>query len=54
MSLEKAPPNEPSLIASPGILFAPKSVYKSPLFSNIELFKILTASFLLLPHKTHH
>ena len=53
MSLEKAPPNEPSLITSPGILFTPKSIYKSPLFSNTELFKILTASFLLIPHKTN-
>ena len=38
---------------STGILFAPKSIYKTPLSYNINLFSLLTASSLLIPHKIH-
>ena len=51
MSLKYVPPNAPSLISAIGVLFAPKSVYETPLSSNSELLKILTASFLLLSHE---
>ena len=50
MSLRYVPPNTPSLIISTGVLFAPKSVYKTPSSSNADL---LTALFLLTPHKIH-
>ena len=53
MSLKHVPPNAPSLITSIGVLFPLKCIYKTPLFSNTELFRILTASFLLIPHKLH-
>ena len=53
MSLKYAPANAPSLITSPGILFPPKPIYKTPLSSNTEVFRILTASFLLIPYKIH-
>ena len=36
-----------------GILFPPKSIYKTPLFFNTELFSLLTASYLLILHKIH-
>ena len=51
MSLKYVPPSAPSLIIFIGVLFAPKSIYKTSLSSNTELFRILTASFLLIPHK---
>ena len=53
MSLKYAPPNAPSLINLTGVLFAQKSIYKTPLSSNTELFSLLTASSLLIPHKIH-
>ena len=53
MSLKYEPPNMPSLITSAGVLFAPKSIYKTPLSSNTELFNLLTASSLLKFHKLH-
>ena len=53
MSLKYVPPNAPSLITSTGVLFAPKSIYNTPLSSNTELFNLLTASSLLIPHKIH-
>ena len=53
MSLKYVPPNAPSLITSTGVLFAPKSIYKTPLSSKTELFRISTASFLLIPHKIY-
>ena len=53
MSLKKVPPNALSLVISTGVLFAPKSIYKTPSSCNTELFKILAASFLLIPYKTH-
>ena len=43
----------PSLITSTGVLFAPNSIYKTPLCSKIELFSLLTASSLLITHKIH-
>ena len=49
MSIKYSPPNASSLITSTGVLFAPKSTYKTPLSSNTELFTILTASFLQIP-----
>ena len=48
-----APPNAPSLITSIGNLFVPKFFYKTPLSLNTELFSLLTASSLLIPHKIH-
>ena len=51
MSLKYVPPNTPSLITSAGASFAPKFVYKTALSSNRELFEILTALFLLIPHE---
>ena len=53
MSLKYAPPNAPSIIILTGVLFAPKSTYKTTLSSNTELFSLLTASSLLIPHKIH-
>ena len=53
MPLKYVPPNAPSLITSMAVLFAPKSVYKTPLSSNTELFNLLTASPLLMLHKIH-
>ena len=53
MSLKYAPPNAPSLIILTGVLFAQKSIYKTPLSSNTELFTLLTASSLLIRHKIH-
>ena len=53
MSLKYVPANAPFLITLPGILFPPKTIYKAPLSSNTEVFRILTASFLLIPHKIH-
>ena len=53
MSLRYVPPDAPSQITSTGVLFALKSFYKTPLSSNAELFKILTASFSLISHKIH-
>ena len=38
---------------SVGMLFAPKSIYKTPLSSNTELVNLLMASFLLAAHKIH-
>ena len=51
--LEYVPPNTPSLIILTGVLFAPKSIYKTPLSSKTELFSQLTASSLLALHKIH-
>ena len=48
-----APPNVPPVIISAGVSFAPKSIYKTPLSSNTELFSLLTALSLLAPHKIH-
>ena len=53
MSLKYVPLNAPSLITSIGVLFTPKSIYKTPLTFNTELFNLLTTSFLLIPHKIH-
>ena len=53
MSLKLVPPNAPSLIISTGVLFAPKSIYKTPLSSNTESVSLLTASSLPIPHKIH-
>ena len=53
MSLKQVPPNATTLIISTGVLFAPKSIYKTPLSSNKELFSLLTASSLLISHKIH-
>ena len=53
MSLKLVPPNAPSLITSTGVLFAPKSIYKTTLSSNTESFSLLTASSLPIPHKIH-
>ena len=53
MSLKYVPPNGPSLITWMGVLFASKSIYKTPLSSKTGLFKILAASFLLIPYKIH-
>ena len=53
MYLDYVPPDAPSLITSTGVLFAPKSIYKISLLSNTELFRIVTASFLLAPHKIY-
>ena len=36
-----------------GVLFGLNSIYNTPLSSNTELFRILTASFLLIPYKIH-
>ena len=49
MSLKYIPPDAPFLITSTGVLFAPKSIYKTPLSCITELCRILTASFLLIP-----
>ena len=51
MSLKYVPLNAPSLITPIGILFAPKCIYETTLSSNTELFRILTASFLLIHNK---
>ena len=53
MSLKCISPNAPFLITSTGVLFAQRSIYKTPISFNTELFKVLAASFLLIPHKTH-
>ena len=53
MSLKYDPPNANSLITLIGVSFAPKSIYKTTLSSNTELFKMLAASFLLILHKIH-
>ena len=50
MSLKYIPPNAPSLIVLTGVLFAPKSLYKTSLCFNTELFSLLTASSLLTTH----
>ena len=42
MSLKYVPLNAPSLITSAGVLFASKSIYKTPVSSNTELFRIIT------------
>ena len=39
MSLKYVPPKVPSLITPTGVLFEPKSIYKTPFSSNTELFK---------------
>ena len=52
-SLKYVFPKAPSLITLTGILFAPKLIYKTHLSSNTELFSLLTASFVLIPHKIH-
>ena len=51
MSLKYVPPNVPSLITLTGVLFVGKSLYKTPLSSNTELFNLLTASSLLISPK---
>ena len=51
MSLKYVPPNVSSLITSTDGLCAPKSIYKTS--SRTEFLKLLTASFLLIPHKVH-
>ena len=43
MSLKYVHPNLPSLTTSTGVLFAPKSIYKTPLSPNKELIRLLTA-----------
>ena len=53
MSLKYIPANSPSLNTLIGVLFALKSIYKTPLSSNTELFSLLTALSLLKPHKMH-
>ena len=53
MSLKCVPPNAPSLITSIGVLFAPKSIYKTSLSSNTKLVSLLTASSILIPYKIH-
>ena len=65
MFLKWVPPNAPFLITSTGVLFAPKSIYKTPLSSNTELFRIkkplsfntelfrILIAYLPIPHKTH-
>ena len=53
MSLKYVPPNPPSLITSIGVLFALKSICKTPLLSKTEIFSLLTASSLRIPHKIH-
>ena len=40
-------------ITSTGVLFAPKSIYKTPLSANEELFNLSTAPSLLMPRKLH-
>ena len=52
-SLKYVPLNAPSLITLTDVLFAPKLIHKTPLSSNTELFSLLTASSLLIPHKIH-
>ena len=37
----------------PGVLFAPKLIYETPLSPDTELFSLLTASSLLIPYKIH-
>ena len=51
MSLKYVPSNAPSLTTPLGVLFAPNSIYKTPLSSNTELFDLIKASFLLILHK---
>ena len=41
------------VITSANVLFAPKSIYKTPSSSNAELSSLLIASCLLIPHKRH-
>ena len=53
MPLKYVPTNPLSLITLIGVLFAPNSIYKTPLSSNTELFNLLATSFLLIPHKIH-
>ena len=53
MSLKYDPPNANSLITLIVVLFAPKSICKTALSSNTELFKMLAASLLLILHKIH-
>ena len=53
MSLKHVPPNALYIITLTGILFAAKSIYKTPLPSNTSLFIILIALFILIFHKTH-
>ena len=51
MSLKYIPPNASSLIISMGVLFGLNSINNTPLSSNTELFRIFTASLLLIHHK---
>ena len=45
MSLKYDSPDAPFSVISTGVLFASKSIYKTQLSSNTELFNLLTASF---------
>ena len=52
-AFQNFPPRKKYELTSAGVLFAPESIYKTPLSSNAELLNLLTASYLLIPHKSH-